>query len=606
MKRAAILAILAVLVLAACDDPSFPPQACLVLQDTELFIGEQELVALCFQDPDGDAITVEATASDPSVVEAEVQSGGQGILLTGRDAGQAVITVVARDSNGLSAQQTFDVTVPNRPPEATALPDITLRHDAPEASLTLTEYFTDPDGHTLTFSAAVSDEAAIRASVMNDVLHVERVGHGNAVALVTATDPHGAQGQGSVQVKLPNRAPVVTGQPDPLLIPVGSSLTVTLSDYFEDPDGQELTYSAESSNAAAVTASVVGDAMTVTAVGLGNATLTIIATDGEARALLTMHAAALGGKGVVFEDDFDPPDSAWVVLAVNDGKVKIEDGKLKIWSPTETSQARVGREDLVAVDWFFDASIRAATDVGVEVLIGWPTSEAGYHALVFLVGDIAPRTYDPGRYHYCWIVLQLRSDGEAIRECGVLDDYDYLEYTTISAGLDDGELVLEVGDTEVGRVESQYVGVAMVELTIGNRPPWQAAGDTVFVDWVRVTGRAVAPDSHPDVSMSGVMGEGWGSCHGFSSLGDGPEDGLAGLLGLWAASSQRSVLCGVGELREGERHRLQEPRRPPGSAEASRIRGPDEFLRQRPRGAPGLRRRPRRQLAPRPTIAQRM
>ena len=203
MKRAAILTILAMLaVAAACDDPSFPPQACVVLPDTEVFIGEQETVALCFQDPDGDAITVEATASDPSVVEAEVQSGGQGILLTGRDAGQAVITVVARDSNGLSAQQTFDVTVPNRPPEATALPDITLRHDAPEASLTLTEYFTDPDGHTLTFSAAVSDEAAIRASVMNDVLHVEPVGHGTAVVLVTATDPHGLSASADAKVRL--------------------------------------------------------------------------------------------------------------------------------------------------------------------------------------------------------------------------------------------------------------------------------------------------------------------------------------------------------------------------------------------------------------------
>ena len=204
MKRAAILTILAMLaVAAACGDPSFPPQACGVLQDTEVFIGEQQAVALCFQDPDGDAVTATATASDPSVVEAVVQGGAQGVLLTGRDAGEAVITVVAQDSKGLSAPpQTFTVTVPNRAPEAKALPEITLTNDAPEISLTLTEYFTDPDGHALTFSAAVSDETVIRASVTTDVLRVERVGRGNAVVRVTATDPHGLSASGNAEVRL--------------------------------------------------------------------------------------------------------------------------------------------------------------------------------------------------------------------------------------------------------------------------------------------------------------------------------------------------------------------------------------------------------------------
>ena len=200
MKRATILT---VLVMSACDDPSFPPEACVVLLDKEeLFIGEQETVALCFQDPDGDAITVEATASDPSVVEAEVQSGGRAVLLTGRDAGQAVITVVARDSNGLSAApQTFTVTVPNRAPEAMALPDIMLSPDAPEASLILTKYFTDPDGHPLTFSAAVSDETVIGASVTDNInLEVERVGRGSALVRVTATDPHGLSASGQAEV----------------------------------------------------------------------------------------------------------------------------------------------------------------------------------------------------------------------------------------------------------------------------------------------------------------------------------------------------------------------------------------------------------------------
>ena len=204
MKRATILTVLA---LAACDDPSFPPQACGTFQDTKVFIGEQENVDLCFLDPDGDEVSVAATASDPSVVGVGVQPGGRAILLTGKDAGQAVITVVARDSKGLSSEpHTFAVTVPNRAPEAEVLPEITLTVEAPEASLTLTDYFSDPDGHPLTFAAGVSDETVIRAGVTNNTLHVEPVGSGSAVARVTATDPHGLSASGNVKVRL--RLPV--------------------------------------------------------------------------------------------------------------------------------------------------------------------------------------------------------------------------------------------------------------------------------------------------------------------------------------------------------------------------------------------------------------
>lgn len=208
MKRAAILAILAVLLPSACGDPSFPPEACAALNDTEVFIGEEELVVLCFTDPDGDAVTATATASDPSVVEAVVQGGAQAVLLTGRDAGQAVITVVAQDSRGASADpQAFEVTVPNRAPEAAALPEITLTNDASEASLTLTEYFTDPDGHPLTFSAAVSDETVIRATVTGSILEIEATGdgpagHGPATVRVTATDPHGASASADAEVAI--------------------------------------------------------------------------------------------------------------------------------------------------------------------------------------------------------------------------------------------------------------------------------------------------------------------------------------------------------------------------------------------------------------------
>ena len=194
--------LIAALLAWGCGE-GFPPEACLALNDTELFIGETELVALCYTDPDGDVVTATATSSDPSVVEAVVQGGAGTVLLRGKDAGEAVIDVVATDSEGLAAPaQVFMVTVPNRAPEAQELPEVTLTNDAPEAMLTLPEYFSDPDGHALTFSAVVSDETAIRATVRGDVLEIAAVGSGSAIVQVTATDPHGAVASADAEVAI--------------------------------------------------------------------------------------------------------------------------------------------------------------------------------------------------------------------------------------------------------------------------------------------------------------------------------------------------------------------------------------------------------------------
>lgn len=202
MKRSTIVAVLAVLA-TGCGKDTFPPQACFAASDQDLFIGETELVALCYNDPEGDEITVTATSSDLNVVEAAVQGGARAVLLEGIDAGQATISLVARDATGLEApEQVFTVTVPNRDPEATEFPEVTLTNDVPEATLTLTDYFADPDDHELMFSAAVSDEEVIRATVNGATLEIEAVGGGTATVRVTATDPHGAIATADVEVSI--------------------------------------------------------------------------------------------------------------------------------------------------------------------------------------------------------------------------------------------------------------------------------------------------------------------------------------------------------------------------------------------------------------------
>ena len=196
MKNA-IYVMLALMIgsLFACDEgETFPPEICAALKDIEVFINESELVALCFTDPDGDAITVSVVASDPNVVDVSVQGGSRAIALRGLVVGESSVTVIATDATGKMAEAIFMVEVPNRVPELELeLPEITLTDASPTASLTLTDYFSDPDDHPLIFTAVSSDESVVRVMVEGNTIEFLLEGNGSAQVQVTASDPAGGE-----------------------------------------------------------------------------------------------------------------------------------------------------------------------------------------------------------------------------------------------------------------------------------------------------------------------------------------------------------------------------------------------------------------------------
>ena len=93
------------------------PQAVGTLEDRTLAAGDSALrmdVARAFSDPDGDALTYAATSSRETVANAS--AWGSTVTLTPVSEGTAAVTVTASDPGGLSAMQTFTVTV--NPPAA--------------------------------------------------------------------------------------------------------------------------------------------------------------------------------------------------------------------------------------------------------------------------------------------------------------------------------------------------------------------------------------------------------------------------------------------------------------------------------------------------------
>ena len=180
-----------------------------------------------------------------------------------------------------------DPTPPPPPPPANRAPTATGSIDAQtipvgeSVSVNVAGNFTDPDGNTLSFAAASSDEAVATASVSGSNVTIEGVAAGSATVTVTASDPGGLSATQSISVTVEavNQAPVAEGTIDDQSLEVGAEVTVDVAASFSDPDDDELTYAAASSDTTVATVAVDGAMVTVTAVGAGSATVTVTASD---------------------------------------------------------------------------------------------------------------------------------------------------------------------------------------------------------------------------------------------------------------------------------------------------------------------------------------
>lgn len=106
-----------------------------------------------------------------------------------------------------------------------------------------------------------------------------RLSASTAVGLVVTALFTSACRDGTTDPERVNNSPVATGTIPAQTVDVGETATVDLSDYLNDPDGDALTYSAQTSDAGVATASVSGSNAVVTGVAKGEAAIAVTATD---------------------------------------------------------------------------------------------------------------------------------------------------------------------------------------------------------------------------------------------------------------------------------------------------------------------------------------
>ncbi|MYH53542.1 MAG: hypothetical protein F4139_11480 [Gemmatimonadetes bacterium] len=289
-----VLASILVAWLAACADPQ-PPTACGAIPQVTVNAGEQATATACFNDPNGDMLTYSVSSGNPGVATATIS--GTTVTVTAVAPGNASVTVTASDPGGLQAEQSFQVMVPNRSPEPRGtIAPITVQAGHTE-SVDVASYFTEPDGEALTYSAASSNPAVATVSVAGSTVSVAALARGTTTVTVTATDPGGLSATQDFASTVPNRSPESVGTIPDETVEVGEPVTVDVSSYFEDPDGDALTYTARSSNTNVARVSISGSIATVTAIARGTADVTVTATDSEGLSATQTFESTVPNRG---------------------------------------------------------------------------------------------------------------------------------------------------------------------------------------------------------------------------------------------------------------------------------------------------------------------
>ncbi len=453
-----------------------------------------------FSDPEGEELTYTAESSDADAVTAGIE--GSSLTVTAVAVGTATLTVTASDPDGLTATQSAEVTVeaPNQAPGAVGAIPAQAMTAGDEVTLDVSSFFSDPDGDELTYTAESSDADVVAASVEGSSLTVTAVAAGTATVTVTAADPEGltAAQSAEVTVEAANQAPEAVGAIPAQAMTEGDAVVVHVSPFFSDPDGDELTYTAESSDAAVVGVSIEGSSVTVTAVAEGSATVTVTAADPDGLTATQSAEVTVEARSTGFRDDFDS-DASLDDWDIRNAEAETEDGLLRLTSTAGDLLGIADREvDPILTDWTIQVRMGRAADEGT-VRVYWFTEDDDFPIYGVRLG---PADEDNFRFLQFdaaeggWFYFgDLSGNSDAVRDGPG-------EFTDLTIGKDGEEVFLVAGDTELWRFTptgdpspNSLRRVSGIWLASG-----ASAGGTQFFDWIDVTGTESSAD------MSGRSG----------------------------------------------------------------------------------------------------
>ncbi len=239
-------------------------------------------VVLSCSDQDNDPLTytLSSVATD---APASITLSGHTLTISPRSVGAMSASVTVSDGRG-STTPAVNVTVRNLPPETEgSISDVTMNVGAAGSSFSAATYFRDPETETLTYAASSSNSDVAQASLPtnSNTLTLTPGSPGSAMISVTAQDPHNAISSAQTfTVTVVNKPPTKVGSIEDRTVQLGgASDAFDVSEYFNDPEGQALTYAASSPSSSVLGTAVSGSTLTLTGKAAGAVEVSVTATD---------------------------------------------------------------------------------------------------------------------------------------------------------------------------------------------------------------------------------------------------------------------------------------------------------------------------------------
>ena len=240
-----------------------------------------------FSDADMDSLSYTASSSNTSKVSVTVSGSTVTIRGVSQTSSAVTVRVTASDGHGGTAQLSFGVTVPNRAPVKVGDVSAQTVYKGESRDVSVEGKFSDADMDGLTYTASSSDTSKVTERMSGNTVRITGVSAGVATVTVTADDKHGGTATLSfeVTVKCP---PAADGTIPAQSVYKKATKTVTVSGYFDNCNGDPLTYTASSSDTSKVK---VSNGATVTLTGVSQTssavTVTVTASDGTRTAQQT-------------------------------------------------------------------------------------------------------------------------------------------------------------------------------------------------------------------------------------------------------------------------------------------------------------------------------
>ncbi len=261
--------------------------------------GAQVRLTASASDPDNDGLTYRWTASQGRFVGAIDQASARWAASV--PVGRYAVGVRVSDGRGgaASAEVAIEVTPlpppPNRPPTFGRLSYVFELREGVSGPAELGEVAADdPDGDPLTYALARGDgERFTVGATDGSVMYVGtgedfEAGPSRFELIVRARDSFGGEAAVDVVVMVidVNETPLAVGTIQKQQLEEGAGadaaeVTMDVGPFFEDPDGDELTYSAATSNSDIAIVSMAGSRLAISASGEGQASVTVTARDPE-------------------------------------------------------------------------------------------------------------------------------------------------------------------------------------------------------------------------------------------------------------------------------------------------------------------------------------